>query len=81
MSNDPAAPLENLPAPLRLLLRPWAIVSVGLHVLVLLLPLPDRSTSEPPLAEEPVRITQLPASPAPTAPSPAALSSPPEPPP
>ncbi|NJO50520.1 MAG: hypothetical protein HC840_14965 [Leptolyngbyaceae cyanobacterium RM2_2_4] len=44
---------KNLPAPLRLLLRPWAIVSVGLHVLVLLLPLPDRSTSEPPLAEEP----------------------------
>jgi hypothetical protein len=71
---------KNLPAPLRLLLRPWVIVSVGLHVVVLLLPLPNRSTSELPLSEEPVRITQLPASPSPTVPSPVAVPSPPVPP-
>lgn len=68
---------KNLPAPLRLLVRPWVIVSVGLHVVVLLLPLPDRSTSEVPISEEPVRITQLPASPSPTVPSPVAVPSPP----
>jgi hypothetical protein len=67
---------RNLPAPLRLLLRPWVIVSAGLHVVVLLLPLPNHSTAELPLSEEPVRITQLPASPAPV-PSPVAVPSPP----
>jgi len=72
---------KNLPAPLRLLLRPWVIVSVGLHIVVLLLPLPDRSTPEPPLAEEPVRITQLPASPLPTAPPSVTVPTPAVPPP
>ncbi|MBD2059863.1 hypothetical protein H6F88_28400 [Oculatella sp. FACHB-28] len=68
---------KRLPAPLRLLLRPWFIVSVGLHTVVLLLPLPNHSTSELPISEEPVRITQLPASPSPTVPSPVAVPSPP----
>ena len=68
---------KNLPGPLRLLLRPWVIVSVGLHVVVLLLPLPNRSTSEMPISEEPVRITQLPVSASPTVPSPVAVPSPP----
>jgi hypothetical protein len=67
---------KNLPAPLRLLLRPWVIVSVGLHVLFLLMPLPDRSSSELPISEEPIQITELPASTPPAAPPPLPVPSP-----
>lgn len=52
--------LKNLPAPVQLLVRPMLLLSVGVHGLLLLLPIPSQENSEPPLDKKPVRVTQLP---------------------
>ena len=55
-------PLKNLPAPVRLLIRPMLLISLGLHGLLLFLPM--SSDKNPVLAkkEQAVKITQLPPS-------------------
>lgn len=56
---------KNLPAPVRILIRPMLFTSLGLHGLLLSLPIPSEQKSDPPLKQEPVRVTQLPPAPSP----------------
>lgn len=67
-------PLKNLPTPLQLLIRPMLLLSLGLHGLLIFLPMPSSQEAVPPKAEEEklVNLTQLPSSdqkPAPKSPS------------
>ncbi|MBW4694799.1 MAG: hypothetical protein KME27_23875 [Lyngbya sp. HA4199-MV5] len=59
MTTIPA--LKQLPAPVRLLIRPMLIAAIGLHALLLFTPLPSaekpKKTDD---KEDPVKITQLP---------------------
>ncbi len=63
MGKPPAKPAKNVPDSLRWLIQPALFASLGLHVLLLLLPLPDRSIPEPVAleADTQVRVTPLPA--------------------
>lgn len=63
------APLRQLPAPVRLLIRPMLIAAIGLHALLLFTPIPsEEKPKKTDDKETPVKITQLPtAKPAPKA--------------
>ncbi|MCA1990436.1 MAG: hypothetical protein LDL41_00070 [Coleofasciculus sp. S288] len=50
--------LKNLPAPVRTLIRPILFISLGLHGLLLNLPIPSQPPELPP-PTEPVKVTQL----------------------
>lgn len=71
---------KNLPAPLQSLIRPMLLISLGLHGLVMAMPIPDAKKAEIPKKEEKVKISQLPSpvsSPTPKAtPSPNLLTQP-----
>lgn len=72
--------LKQLPAPFNVLFRPWLFVALGLHAIVLTLPLFPEAPSEPPELEEvtivqaPPTAVPAPPSPQPTVPSPQAPS-------
>ncbi len=52
-------PLKKLPAPLQGLIRPMLLISLVLHGLVMLVPVPDKEAS-PKKEEKSVKVTQLP---------------------
>jgi hypothetical protein len=59
MTTIPA--LKQLPAPIRLLIRPMLIAAIGLHALLLFTPLPsEQKPKKTDDKENPVKITQLP---------------------
>lgn len=59
MTTIPA--LKQLPAPVRLLIRPMLVAAIGLHALVLFTPLPsEEKPQKTDDKEDPVKITQLP---------------------
>ena len=52
---------KNLPAPVQFLVRPMLLISLGLHGLLLAIPMPSKQKPEAPKKEpEKVKITQLP---------------------
>lgn len=53
-------PLKGLQPSMRALIRPMLIASLGLHALILLIPVPSQETPEPVEEEEKVTLTQLP---------------------
>ncbi len=58
--------LKNLPAPLQFWVRPMLLISLGLHGLLLAIPMPSEQKAQPPKKEkepEKVKITQLPTKP------------------
>ena len=56
--------VKNLPAPLQLWVRPMLLISLGLHGLLLAVPMPSKHKPEPTKKEpEKVKITQLPTTP------------------
>lgn len=66
---------KNLPAFLQFSIRPMLLISLGLHGLLLMMPVSSETKIQPPKKEEKVKISQLP--PTATSPSPkAALPSP-----
>ncbi len=54
------SPLNNLPAPVRALVRPMLFASVGLHALFLFVPFPGANKESKPPQEKTVKVTQLP---------------------
>lgn len=52
--------LNNLPAPARALVRPMLFASVGLHALLIFVPLPGEKEPSKPAPEKTVKVTQLP---------------------
>jgi hypothetical protein len=76
--------LKSVPSSLRWLIQPTLFISLGLHLLVLILPLPERSTPESVASdlETQVRVTPLPEgppkppTPLPPTPQPSVLASP-----
>lgn len=52
-------PLKKLPPPLRALIRPMLLISLALHGLLMLMPLPDKEAPEK-KEEKSVKVTQLP---------------------
>ncbi len=54
------SPLNNLPAPVRALVRPMLFASVGLHALLLFVPFPNANQESKPPQEKTVKVTQLP---------------------
>ena len=54
------SPLNNLPAPVRALVRPMLFASVGLHALLLFVPFPSAKQESKPPQEKTVKVTQLP---------------------
>jgi hypothetical protein len=53
-------PLDKVPAPLRNLVRPILFGSLGLHALLLFVPMPGEQAKKPEKKEAPVKITQIP---------------------
>lgn len=53
-------PLKNLPAPLQSLIKPMLFISLGLHALLLLVPVSSNEENPILAKEEAVKITQLP---------------------
>lgn len=53
-------PLKNLPVPLQGLIRPMLLVSLALHGLLMLVPVPDEEAPRKKETEKSVKITQLP---------------------
>jgi hypothetical protein len=53
-------PLDQIPAPLRNLVRPILFGSLGLHALLLFAPMPGEEAKKPEKKEAPVKITQIP---------------------
>jgi len=54
------SPLNNLPAPVKALVRPMLFASVGLHALLLFVPFPGAKQESKPPQEKTVKVTQLP---------------------
>ncbi|MBW4523300.1 MAG: hypothetical protein KME16_26985 [Scytolyngbya sp. HA4215-MV1] len=54
------SPWQRLPLPLRVLIRPLLVASLGLHALFLFTPFPNLEKPAPKQTEAPVKITQLP---------------------
>jgi len=54
------SPLNNLPASMKALVRPMLFASVGLHALLLFVPLPGEKQESKPPQEKTVKVTQLP---------------------
>ncbi len=67
-------PLKSLPSSWQTLVRPMLLISLALHGLLLLLPIPSKQKETPPKQEEKIKITQLPDTPPSPASSP--ISSP-----
>ncbi len=58
--------VKNLPTPVRTLIRPMWYISLGLHGLLLMVPIPSTPELEPsPAKKKSVKITQLPSQPSP----------------
>lgn len=57
--------LKNLPAPLQLLIRPMWWLSLGVHGLLLMIPMPSQEKPEMPVERKSVKIAQLPPPPSP----------------
>ncbi|HEY9603417.1 MAG TPA: hypothetical protein V6C85_17505 [Allocoleopsis sp.] len=57
--------LKNLPAPVRLLIRPMWWLSLGVHGLLLMIPMPSEEKPETPVEKKLVKIAQLPLPPSP----------------
>lgn len=53
-------PIKNLPVPLQGLIRPMLFMSIALHGLLMLAPVPDEEAPQKKETEKPVKITQLP---------------------
>lgn len=61
LPSTPQSPfLNNLPAPVKALVRPMLFASVGLHALLIFLPLPSEKEPPKPAPEKTVKVTQLP---------------------
>ncbi len=54
------SPLNNLPAPMKALVRPMLFASLGLHALLLFVPFPSETQESKPPQEKTVKVTQLP---------------------
>lgn len=59
-------PIKNLPVPLQGLIRPMLFMSIALHGLLMLAPVPDEEAPQKKETEKPVKITQLPTTTPPT---------------
>lgn len=61
LPSTPQSPfLNNLPTPVKAFIRPMLFASVGLHALLIFLPLPGEKEPPKPAPEKTVKVTQLP---------------------